>query len=62
MQIEMESSKYQRAQKLGAADPKFRFTANKKQYHRSKKEISEKVDEVLATDDSEDHTKKTHQR
>ena len=47
----MESSEYQSAQKLDAADPKFCFTGNKKQYHL-KKEISEKVDEVLAMDDS----------
>lgn len=44
-------------QKHCAADPEFRFTGNKK-YHQLNKEVLETIDEVLATDDSKDRTKK----
>ena len=57
LQSEMASLKSQGAQKPCAADPEFRFTGNKKQYQLNK-EVLEKIDEALATDDGEDHTKK----
>ena len=57
LQSEMASLKSQGAQKPCAADPEFRFAGNKKQYQLNK-EVLEKIDEALATDDGEDHTKK----
>ena len=56
LQSEMVSSKSQSAQKPHAADPGFRFAGNKKQYQLNK-EVFEKIDEALATDDGEDRTK-----
>ena len=57
LQSEMASSKSQSAQKPRAADPEFRFAGNKKQYQLNK-EVLEKIDDALATDDGEDRTKK----
>ena len=48
--ISMAISKSQSAQKPRAADPEFRFAGNKKQYQLNK-EVLEKTDEALATDD-----------
>ena len=53
----MASSKSQSAQKLHAADPEFHFSGNKKQYQLNK-EVLEKIDEALATDDGKDSAKK----
>ena len=55
--ISMAISKSQSAQKPRAADPEFRFAGNKKQYQLNK-EVLEKTDEALATDDGEDLTKR----
>ena len=55
LQSEMTSSKSKGAQKPRAADPEFRFPGNKKQYQLNK-EVLEKIDEALATDDGEDRT------
>jgi len=52
----MARSKSQNAQKPRAADPEFRFAGKKKQYQLNK-EVLEKIDEALATDDGEDCTK-----
>ena len=57
LQSEMASSKSQSAQKPRVADPEFRFAGNKKQYQLNK-EVLEKIEEALATDDGEDRTKK----
>ena len=53
LQSKMASSKSQSAQKPRAADPEFRFTINKKQYHLNK-EVLEKIDKALATADGEE--------
>ena len=57
LQNKMASSKSQSAQKPHAADPEFSFAGNKKHYQLNK-EVLEKIDEALATDDAEDRTKK----